>query len=1087
MKKTQIKDSTRTIKKHFISWLSILIISMLAILTFVGVNHGATGLYESGLRFYEQTNFRDVEMISSLLFSSRDIEDIKALDPVADAEGKQTITAKISSTEDPFLADVSSLTERINVPVLVEGRLPESTEECVIEKGASKTTGLKTGDTVTLKGDDGSKPDFLKRDSFKITGIILAPDQAASSQVTAGNQVLMVKQDAFDMGENAGCYFRTLVRFNDTKDLSRFSSEYDDAVKNGIEILEDLAKVNTTRRTEEMKDAAKKKLNEKQKELDDGKEQLISKKTDLDIGEFKLEQGEQQAKDGEAQLSNAATELASGKDQLDSGKKALSDAEAQLLDGWVQIEDGKEQARQTIKNALYAAVEGDPIAEAMAHMIVFESPSYNVNLKAPNVRASEFKITPYLSINLNLLPDISADPQLLKDYICEIIDETPSDISPEEREKLKAAVQQSDIDLPLSDNINKAINGVKQWDAGHAKYLESLSQYNAGLTEYQEGQEKYNAGIAELDANLKTLEDAKKQLADGKIQYEEYSKKLDDATEELAKAKAQIDNLTPCSWVLLDPSFNFSFSNVKSSAENVRSLGIYFASVFIIVAALVIYTTVGKLIEDQRKLLGAAKALGFFGREIFFKYLLFGLSASLIGMVLGLIFGHLALQNFVLKSYGALYVYPEERGMIPSLMIILLIGGVVLTVFSVYAACFELLKAPARELMQEKMPPTNNRSKKKKSRLPLQARIILLNIKNDKKRIIVTIASIAGCAVMMVTGFTMRTSIIGSVQNQFTTIMHYQLEVDLSKSAKQEDMKEISSMLEKAGASSIHVTSENIICEAKDKLSGYNLICADLDQLQDYYSMRDHETKKPLDVKDDGIFLNYTAARQMGLSEGDTLLVYGSDMHSHPARVAEIFDVNLGQYLLISKESYKEIYGKDCSENAFLVKTNGADQKNLTDDLNDNEKIMGVKATETQRKSIENITSMTNYLALIMVFLAGLMSYFILLNLVNMNINQKKRELTIMRINGFTVREVKAYIQKESIASTVIGIIIGLILGQLLSIKVLSAIEGSILFFMKNIQWSAWLLAAAITAVFAFVINAIALRQVKNLNLSDMQ
>ena len=201
----------------------------------------------------------------------------------------------------------------------------------------------------------------------------------------------------------------------------------------------------------------------------------------------------------------------------------------------------------------------------------------------------------------------------------------------------------------------------------------------------------------------------------------------------------------------------------------------------------------------------------------------------------------------------------------------------------------------------------------------------------------------------------------------------------------------------------------------------------------------------------------------------------------------EIFDVNLGQYLLISKESYKEIYGKDCSENAFLVKTNGADQKKLTDDLNDNEKIMGVKATETQRKSIEDITSITNYLALIMVFLAGLMSYFILLNLVNMNINQKKRELTIMRINGFTVREVKAYIQKESIASTVIGIIIGLILGQLLSIKVLSAIEGSILFFMKNIQWSAWLLAAAITAVFAFVINAIALRQVKNLNLSDMQ
>ena len=1087
MKKTQIKDSTRNIKKQFISWLSILMISMLAIITFVGVNNGATGLSESGLRFFEETNFRDVEMISTMLFSPQDIEDIKALDTVADAEGKQITTVKLSSTEEPFLADVSSLTERINVPVLVEGRLPDNADECVIEKGAAATASLSTGDTITLKGDDGSDPDYLKRDTFKITGVILAPDQAASSQVTAGNLILMVKQDAFDMGENDGCYFRTLVRFNDTKDLSRFSSEYDDAVKRGIESLEDLSKDNTERRTKEIKDSHLKDLDDKQKEIDSGKAQLISAKTDLDIGEFRLEQGEQQAEAGKTRLSDAATELTSGKEQLDSTKKALDDAQAKLLDGWAQIEYGKEQARQKIKAALYAAVAGDPVAEAIAHMIVFESPSYSVNLKDPTVKASEFKITPYLSIDLNLLPDISADPKRLKDAICAVIDATPSDITPEERERLKAAVQQSNIDLPLSDDMEKAIKGVKQWDAGHARYLDGLSQYNARLAQFQDGQLQYNAGVAELDANLKTLEDAKQQLADGKIQYEEKQKTLDDATQELARAKAQIDNLTPCSWVILDPSFNFGFSNVKSSAENVRSLGIYFASVFIIVAALVIYTTVGKLVEDQRKLLGAAKALGFFGREIFSKYLLFGLSASVIGMILGLILGHLVLQDFVLTSYGKLFVYPEEKGMIPGLMILLFIGGVILTVFSVYAACFELLKAPARELMQEKMPSANNRSKKTKSRLSLQARLILTNIKNDKKRVIVTIASIAGCAVMMVTGFTMRTSIIGSVDNQFSNIIHYQLEVDLAKSAEKKDMDELSSLLENEGTSSLPVTVETTICEAKDKLTGYNLICADLDQLQDYYSMRDHVTKKPLDLKSDGIFLNYTAARQMGLSEGDTFLVYDSEMQPHPARVAEIFDVNFGQHLLISTESYNEIFGKGNIENAYLVITNDADQKKLTADLNKNEKIMGIKATEAQRKSIDDITSITNYLALIMVFIAGLMSYFILLNLVNMNIKQKKRELTIMRINGFTVREVKAYIQKESIASTVIGILIGLVIGQLLSIKVLSALEGTTLFFAKNIQWSAWLLSAAITAAFAIVINAIALRQIKNLKLSDMQ
>ena len=1141
MKKTQIKDAARLIKKQFVSWLSILMIAMLAVLTFVGINNAGKGLSDSGLKFYGNTNFRDVEMISTMLFTARDIEDIEALDTVLEAEGKLSTSAKLSSSKGPFIVDVSSVTERINVPIVIEGRLPENEDECVVEKGAALSAALKTGDSITLKGDSGETPDYLKRNSFRITGIVLAPEQAADSTATAGNLIILVNEKAFDMGEYEGCYFRTLVRFNAAESLNRFTPQYDEAVKNGISSLSALAKDNTLRRTEEMKEKARQQLLEKQKELEDGIEQLEKAKTELDVGEFKLEQGAIQAEEGRAILSDAAAQLSvgrkqadegraeleknevllddaaeqlyAGKRELDKAKETLDNARLELIDGWSQLEDGKEQARQKIKEVLYSAVEGNSAAEAVARLISFSKPSYNIDPDDQSVTASALKITEGIVIDLYEVDKLFSDSKQLKDTVVSIIDSS-SDISPEEKEELRAIIQQSDITLPFTDDVKMLLDGVKQWDDGHAKYLDGLSKYNDGLAEYQrryaeyrrgrdqfdegyskyenglllldEKQKEYDDGVAQLDSSQSELEKGKQQLSDGKIQYEENRKKLEEAVSELEKAKLQIENLAPCSWIYLDQTFNFSFNNVKNAAINVKSLGIAFASVFIIVAALVIYTTVGKLVEDQRRLLGASKALGFFGHEIFFKYLTFGLSASITGMVLGLIIGHTVIQAFVLKGYSALLVYKEEPGTLPLLMILTFIGGIALTFFSVYAACRELLKAPARELMQDKMPAVSNRKKKGKSRLSLLSRLILRNIRTDKKRIIVTIASIAGCTVMIVTGFTLRASIIGSIDNQFNNILHYEMQVNLAKNAEKEDFDEAASLIENAGASSIPITSELVICRARDDLYGYRLICSDLRPLQEYYSMKDHRTKKTVDIDSDGIWINYTASVQLGLSTGDLILVYDSEMQPHTAKVAGIFDINLGQHLIISPESYKELFGKDSSQNAFLVKTNGADPEKLESDLNRIEKIMGVTSTKTQRESIESITSITNSIAVIMVFIAGLMSYFILLNLVNMNISQKKRELTVMRINGFSIREVKAYIQKESIASTVIGIAIGLLLGQLLSVRVITLVEGVNIFFMKNIQWGAWLISATITAAFAVVINMIALRKVKHLKLSDM-
>ena len=125
-------------------------------------------------------------------------------------------------------------------------------------------------------------------------------------------------------------------------------------------------------------------------------------------------------------------------------------------------------------------------------------------------------------------------------------------------------------------------------------------------------------------------------------------------------------------------------------------------------------------------------------------------------------------------------------------------------------------------------------------------------------------------------------------------------------------------------------------------------------------------------------------------------------------------------------------------------------------------------------------------ISLLFIFIAAMMAYFILLNLVNMFINKKKRELTIMRVNGFTVREVKRYVSLELIVSTIIGILIGWGAGSLLGYRIIMLLENDFLHFLRGIQWDSWVYAALITALFSVVIGAIAMKKIKNLKLIDV-
>ena len=141
---------------------------------------------------------------------------------------------------------------------------------------------------------------------------------------------------------------------------------------------------------------------------------------------------------------------------------------------------------------------------------------------------------------------------------------------------------------------------------------------------------------------------------------------------------------------------------------------------------------------------------------------------------------------------------------------------------------------------------------------------------------------------------------------------------------------------------------------------------------------------------------------------------------------------------------------------------------------------------KTRYANVKALASVMDYISLMFIGIAGMMAAFILLNLINMYINQKTPELTIMRINGFRTGEVIRYVSIEIVVSTLLGIVIGIVCGTLLSARVITLSETISLRFLHEIQWLPWVIAAGITILFTLAVSMIALRKVRNLKIVDV-
>ena len=746
---------------------------------------------------------------------------------------------------------------------------------------------------------------------------------------------------------------------------------------------------------------------------------------------------EAQLRDSQAELDKAAEKLREGRETLDAGYRDLDAAADQLHLSRDQLDSGGDGLNHALEQIREGAAQRKLARDGLESMRGF----------------------------------MAMDPRMI--IIATAQGGWPAGIGVTRDEYIQAyrAGEKLDMDwLYEKSGYNNAAHSLRM----------AMSEYERNRLDWYYLGEEYLDGMTRLESSRKQLEKGERDLAEGQADY-------DAAERELKNAREALDQLSECRWVTLSNRGNAGYLYAQENFEKLASLSMSFSSFFLLVGALVIYATIGRMVEQHRKLIGAAKAMGLFNGEILAKYLFFACSAILLGIGLGILLSWHPLQRIVLEPYEELFTYGTgTRSFLPLDTGLVAAGAFVISVVAVYLGCSRLLRLPAVQLMQETIPALGRTKAQRSAEKSLYSRLIFRNMHMDWTRVLVTIASVAGGCMLMVIGFTLRYGISAVTGRQFGQIMTYEADIYYNAGDNADAAVRIGEILDENGLAHAGVRKASSLYDADGTLYSVTLIVAEEGELDGFYHLRSVEDGSEIALPTSGALVPRRFWESYGIGVGDTASVYDDDMKLRDLKVAGVFENYFGQLFFLTPQSFRETFGTRAEDNCILVRTGGMPLDQLRELLAGVEGVVNVEDAAAERTTVEQFSATLNFVVWFMLFLAALMACFIVANFTMTYLQRKTRELTVMRINGFGAEECVRYAAVDLIVTTVLGTLLGLAVGGLVGYRILLVTETAYLQMAREPFWQTYVFSALVTCLFSALTNGFALRRVKNLKLTDM-
>lgn len=1061
MKSALFKDIIREIKRTKSRFFSIFAIIALGAGFFSGLKAACPDMLATQESYFRDNNLMDIHMLSTYGFDDGDIEAIRAVDGIrgiyptyskdvfVENDRNSNLIAKMIAIPDVTTAEYADKT--IDEPVVLEGRMPQSANECVVEKHSQMRTTFNIGDTVSVYTTDSENPlsDSLVRDSWTVVGIVMNPQYISYERgnTTIGDgsidTYIMIPESNFCYEVYTDVY----LTMEDAAAYGAFDDGYWNVMDGNVEEFEAVADVRKDERFAEIKEEAEEKLADAKQKLADGEkeanEELSKAKQELDDAYKELTDGEKKLADGKKQYNDGREEYNNSKKEFDEG---IADAELKVEEAQAELDDGYAQ----YNNGVSQLMEG------------LESSAEQLRAKTAEIKAaiSAGMGTPEMEMMLaELERQLGEIEYLIKNPEAAIAS----------AEELRTAKEQLD------------------------KAAEELSSAKLWLgVEKENGQKQLDEAAAELSKAYKTLRDSEKQLADGWDEYNdglakyeeakaESDQKLADARQQILDAEKKVAKLKKPTWYVFTRKDNPGFSTYESDAYRIENVCKIFPVFFFLVAILVCLTTMTRMVEEERTQIGTLKALGYSKAAIASKFIVYSALASLSGSVVGIAAGSFIFPTVIYSAYEMLYKTPALKLQpMPEVWVLVTLCALVCTTAAALMACMAELRSNPAALMRPKAPKAGKRVLLEKipfiwKRLSFTRKVTVRNLFRYKKRIFMTILGIAGCTALTMAGFGIYSSISVILDKQYSEIFNYDLIVVLDSDAGEYTLETVDKALEED-----ENTTENVELYMKSLsykgIGDTSLVVAkDTTKLADVVKFNDRVTGDPFELTDDGVIITERFAELSGLSAGDefTFTCGGEEITAKVSAVTENYTLH---FVYMTENLYEKLCGAKPSYNTYftIMKDTGDEaQKEMGERLMSLDGVQALSFVKDNRESFGNTVKNLNYVVILIIVSAAMLAFVVLYNLTNINITERIREIATIKVLGFYDNEVSAYVFRENILLTLIGDAIGLGAGVWLHRFVIQVAQTDSVMFGRTLPLWCFAAAFVLTLIFALLVDFI--------------
>lgn len=552
------------------------------------------------------------------------------------------------------------------------------------------------------------------------------------------------------------------------------------------------------------------------------------------------------------------------------------------------------------------------------------------------------------------------------------------------------------------------------------------------------------------------------------------------------KMEETLANADDWEWYTLTRESQYSFRDYESSADRMNAIATVFPLFFIVVAGLVCLTTMTRMVEEQRGLIGTYKALGYSKTVIAFKYMAYAFIASLTGGIIGCIIGLKLFPYVIYNSWNIIYQMPAIKYAKHTVLSVIAIASLVLvTLIATMYSCYnELSEVPAM-LMRPKAPKSGKKILLEHTfiwkHLSFTRKVTMRNIFLYKKRFFMTVIGIAGCGALTTAGFGIKDSIQCLIDNQYGQIFHYDNSIVFKDSADKDALNNMLELISKDEyykdyISDYAYTADVTTSGDNDDYSAELTVVKDVSAYEDFVSFRTRKNHSKINLDNTGVIVSEKLAKDLGVKTGDEIIIYDSDNKQANVRVSGIMEMYINNYIFMTSDYYDEIFGYTPEDNRILGVLS-SDEDEIQGIIGDRYLTDGnVKSLTFVKANISRFENMIQSLDLVtwvLIISAGMLSFVVLYNLTNVNISERIREIATIKVLGFYDKEVGDYVYRENMILTYIGGIFGILLGVALHSYIMTTIELDGVMFGTKINISSFLLSYGITIIFSLIINAI--------------